>query len=202
MLSFLAVFALNVAVTASASAAPAWWIETSEGHEELLKGKEEFNKKGEVEKTFVLKSSALTIECKGLEFRKGFIEGPTVLAAESVELKECKVAKPAECTVEKGEIDTAKVTSTVSQVGSEAVFELKPSTGSVITEFTLTGTKCTLSGKLSVTGATKGVVLEASKLTKVKPLLFRGEGELKIGSEPGKVEGQGNYSATKGWSFH
>jgi hypothetical protein len=201
LLGLVAVLALN-GVAASSASAFSWWIENAEKHEEVLKTGvvEEFNKEGTVPENFTLKFDGNTVTCTGLEYKKGFIEGLRVLAAESVELKKCAIA-PTTCVLATGEIKTAPLTSEIALVSKKVEFELKPTKEKgPVAEFTLTGETCALAGKQVVKGGATGVVLEAEKLTKIKTLQI--DDALTVGSFSAEFKGEGTYSASKGWSAH
>ena len=205
LLGLIAVLALNGVAASSASASFSWWIETTEKHEEVLKAgvKEEFNKAGTVTENLKFTFDGVTASCSALEFKKGIIEGPLTLSAESLELKNCEASGKG-CTLAQKEIKTAALVTEIKLVGTKVQFELKTKEPGPIASIRLEGATCALAGEsLPITGILAGEIPEAENLTKIKALKINtSEGALKIGSFSSTLKGDGTYSATKGWSAH
>ena len=207
--SVLAVLALG-AVTASSASAFSWWIETKGGGEEVLKAgvKEPFNEAANVSAPFILKwKKEFEVSCEGAKYKEAFLEGTVGLGASSIVFEICKVAKPANCEVVGGKLETAALVGGIKPVGTavEFVFEPKAGATSTFVKFTLQGVGCAKK-EVVVKGRAKGELTNPKELTKEKLFVFQNkEGGLMI--EEHQVEANGGkvgYTSKsgKGWSAH
>ncbi|HEY1834867.1 MAG TPA: hypothetical protein VGG08_10545 [Solirubrobacteraceae bacterium] len=206
--STLATLALGV-VTASSAAAFAWWIETGEGKEEILKleAKEPFNSAATVAAPFKFKwKKEFEVSCEAASYQEAFLEGTVKLGAKSITFTKCKVMKPAGCKIKGEEIKTAALKGEIRQVGTAVEFILEPVTGTLVAKFEIEAVGVCAKKNVEITGRAKGEIPNASELTKEKFFLFQNKPEsleiekTTLESTEGKV---GYTSVTKkGWSAH
>jgi hypothetical protein len=149
--SVLAVFAVSAVASASAMAAPQYFIE-----EVKFEGPETVNaqpKSG----TVALLTSKLTggatieIQCTGGKLKGAVIEKNNLGKGEAIVYEKCKVKTPATCHVAET-LTTNAVSAEALDVGETGVSEkFKPTSGETFISISITG--CSGEGKYNVTGS-------------------------------------------------
>jgi hypothetical protein len=154
----------------------------------------------------------LKITCKGsLTGVSPVITAPNSGSATSLTFHECSVVEPTTCALSAPEIKTEAVTATVSTATGTADHILfKATSASKFTEFELTGSSCSISGKKAVKGT---VVLKAATgQTESATQALEGLGSLEQGTDSLTTANDASYieggkallkleSGAK-WSFH
>lgn len=206
--SMLAMLAIG-AVTASSASAFAWWIETGEGKEEILKAgvKEPFNNAAVVAAPFKLKwKKEFEVSCEAASYQEAFLEGTVKLGAKSIAFAKCKVIKPAGCQIKGEEIKTTPLRGEIKLVGTAVEFVLEPVTGTLVAKFEIEAAGECAKKIVEITGKAKGEIPNAKELTKEKFFLFQNKPEsLEIEkTTPEATEGKVGYTSVtkKGWSAH
>jgi hypothetical protein len=198
----IAAFVLALIATASASAI-GWKVE---GKALGAGVKESTQENVPLVKSLILrKANGLTIECKRLKEKTGFVEGTSKAGAESLELSECAVTSSAKCAVEEP-ITTTAVTSTL-EAGPPVKVKFVPKEGDLFTTATLKskfGQTCAQAGKYHLTGSAVGEAPEAGteKLGHLLNFTETSGSSLLFGEESSVFTGELQLELTSGkkWS--
>jgi hypothetical protein len=131
-LSLLTLSALTAGLSASAQAAPEWWVEGS-----VIKTAEKLATEVKVPELITFQTSAITIKCSKMQVIGGVVRPKNENSAESLVFSSCEVPGDAKCTVENIKTKALKL-PLQGKVGAISL-NFVPTSGNVIAAFNITG---------------------------------------------------------------
>lgn len=192
--------ALVVSAGASASASAAgWWVGGSE-----LAGSAALASQTKPVSNYQMTWSGITITCTGQQLETAEIVAPNKLTAKALKYTGCAAAGV--CHLEGSTIKTEPLTGTVEKVAGsskEDVVTIKPTSGTKLFAFTLTGLSCSAEGEYRATGQIKTKASKGQEELAEQEMVTNSSGEVKLGTATLTITGDTLFKLQSGeaWSF-
>jgi ABC-type sugar transport system substrate-binding protein len=176
----LSALACVCAGTAASASAAEWHV-----NEKTFTGTKKIAEKTNVIEPFTLTAAGVTITCKTLTVKGGFIEESNKNGAEHLVFGECKVTTGTACSVA-ATLETKAVKST-AELG-KIIFSPKEGTNFITIEFK--GAECALKGNKEVTGKVTTTTPTGEKEEEEQEIVADSINELKVGTNNATFQGK------------
>jgi hypothetical protein len=200
--ALLAVMALGAVASASASAS-AWYAGGSE-----LQSSEALATSAPITEKVSLTSAGVTVECYGeqVELNTASITPKTGGQIARLVFSGCEVVG-SECSLAPRSRIESKPLTLEAALGSkspEDTLVLKPTTGTIVAEYTLEGSKCALAGVVQLKGKMQFTLPKGREELASQEVLVRSGGYLTWGAAGVTLGGKVKFKLASGkaWSFH